>query len=85
MVKYIQQGKHMRDQLIKASKLHYAAHIEKHRINLEVLLANPMSLPDHTDVMDAIEKEVEIIAGYMDKLEVLARYFKEIPKNEPQV
>jgi hypothetical protein len=44
-----------------------------------------MSLPDHTDVMDAIEKEVEIIAGYMDKLEVLSRYFKETPKNEPQV
>jgi hypothetical protein len=31
--------------------------------------------------MDAIEKEVAIIAEYMDKLEVLARYFKDT-KNE---
>ena len=75
----------MRDQLLKASRLHFAAHIEKHRVNLEVLLANPHSLPDHTDVMDAIEKEVAIIAEYMDKLEVLARYFKDAPKAESQV
>jgi hypothetical protein len=75
----------MRDQLLKASRLHYAAHIEKHRVNLEVLLANPQSLPDHTDIMDAIEKEVAIIAEYMDKLEVIARYFKDAPKPESQV
>ena len=75
----------MKDQLIKASKLHYAAHIEKHRMNLEVILNNPMSVPEHTDIMESIEKEVEQIANYMDKLEVLARYFKEAPKNEPQV
>lgn len=75
----------MRDQLLKASRLHFAAHIEKHRVNLEVLLTNPQSLPDHTDVMDAIEKEVAIIAEYMDKLEVLARYFKDAPKAESQV
>jgi hypothetical protein len=71
----------MREQLLKASRLHYAAHIEKHRMNIEVILSNPMAVPEHTDIMDAIEKEVAIIAEYMDKLEVLARYFKDT-KNE---
>jgi hypothetical protein len=65
----------MREQLIKASRQHYLAHIEKHRINVEVILNNPTAIAEHSDIMDAIEKEVAQIAEYMDKLEVLERYF----------
>lgn len=65
----------MRTQLLQASRLHYEAHIEKHRINVEVMLNNPTAIPEHSDIMDAIEKEVAIIAEYMDKLEVLNKYF----------
>jgi hypothetical protein len=65
----------MRQQLIDASRQHYLAHIEKHRINVEVILNNPTAIMDHSDIMDAIEKEVAQIAEYMDKLEVLERYF----------
>ena len=67
----------MRSQLINASRLHYQAHIEKHRINVEVMLNNPTAIHDHSDIMDAIEKEVAQIAEYMDKLEVMEKYFKE--------
>ena len=67
----------MRTQLIQVSKQHYQAHIEKHRINVEVMLNNPTAIHDHSDIMEAIEKEVAYIAEYMDKLEVLEKYFKE--------
>jgi len=67
----------MRNQLIEASKQHYLAHIEKHRINVEVILNNPTAIAEHSDIMDAIEKEVAQIAEYMDKLEVMEKYFKE--------
>lgn len=67
----------MRKQLIDASRQHYIAHIEKHRINVEVMLHNPTAIPEHSDIMTAIEKEVAYIAEYMDKLEVLDKYFKE--------
>ncbi len=67
----------MRKQLIEASKQHYLAHIEKHRINVEVMLNNPTAIPEHSDIMEAIEKEVAHIAEYMDKLEVMSIYFKE--------
>lgn len=67
----------MRKDLIAASRLHYQAHIEKHRINVEVMLSNPRAISEHSDIMDAIEKEVAQIAEYMDKLEVLEKYFKE--------
>ena len=65
----------MRKELIEASKAHYESHIHKHRINVEVMLNNPTAIHDHSDIMDAIEKEVAQIAEYMDKLEVLNKYF----------
>lgn len=61
----------MRNELIKASEIHFQSHIQKHRMNVEVMLRNPTALPDHTDIMDAIEKELAIIAEYQDKLEAL--------------
>lgn len=67
----------MRQQLIEASILHYQAHIQKHRINVEVMLNNPTAIHEHSDIMEAIEKEVAQIAEYMDKLEVMEKYFKE--------
>ena len=65
----------MRKDLIKASELHFKAHIEKHRINVENLLEKGVGVPEHPDIMDTIEKEIEIIAEYHDKLEVLKHYF----------
>ena len=65
----------MRGDLIKASKLHFKAHIEKHRINVENLLENGVGVAEHSDIMETIEKELEIIAEYDDKLEILDKYF----------
>ena len=65
----------MRQQLIEASASHFQSHIDKHRMNIEVMLNNPIAIPEHTDIMDAIEKELAYIAEYLDKLEVLNKYF----------
>ena len=65
----------MREELIKASKMHFEAHIEKHSINVENLLHNSVGEAEHGDIMETIEKELEIIAEYDDKLSVLNKYF----------
>ena len=65
----------MRKDIIEASKLHFKSHIEKHRINVENLLEKGVGVAEHPDIMDTIEKEIEIIAEYHDKLEVLKHYF----------
>jgi hypothetical protein len=44
-------------------------------MNVEIMLKNPMAIHDHTDWMDAVEKEMAIIAEYEDKLEVLNKHF----------
>jgi hypothetical protein len=67
----------MRKEMISVLKQHFEAHILKHKMNVDIMLSNPMAIHDHTDLMDAIEKEVAQIAEYMDKLEVMEIYFKE--------
>ncbi len=67
----------MRQEIIGVLKQHFEAHILKHKMNVDIMLSNPMALHDHTDLMDAIEKEVNQISEYMDKLEVMEKYFKE--------
>ena len=65
----------MRKELLDASRVHFESHILKHKMNIEVMLNNPIAIPEHTDIMDAIEKELAIIAEYDDKLEMLNKYF----------
>ena len=42
---------------------------------MENLLNNAVGVGEHPDLMDTIEKEIEIIAEYDDKLETLKKYF----------
>ena len=51
-----------RSDLIRANEKHFESQIEKHRINVEVLLENTVGLAEHSDIMETIEKELEIIA-----------------------
>jgi hypothetical protein len=67
----------MRQEIINVLKQHFEAHVLKHKMNVDIMLANPMAIHDHTDLMDAIEKEVAQIAEYQDKLEIMNTYFGE--------
>ena len=52
----------LRDDFINASRLHFKAGIEKHRVNVENLMRNSMGIGEHGDLMDEIEKEL----GYFE-------------------
>ena len=67
----------MRNEIISASILHFKAHIEKHRINIENILRNTVGVAEPPDIMETVEKELAIIAEYDDKLEALRKYFPE--------
>ena len=66
----------MREDLIKASRLHFEAHIQKHKVNVENLLENAVGVAEHPGIMDSVEKELAIMAEYSDKLEMLDKYFR---------
>jgi len=65
----------LRQKLIDAQRSHLAGHINKHIANVEVLLANPVGIGEHQDIQEAIETELEEIANYHDKLEMLLKFF----------
>jgi CBS domain-containing protein len=67
----------MRQEIISVLKQHFEAHILKHKMNVDIMLSNPTAIHDHTDLMDAIEKEVALMAEYQHKLEIMNSYFGE--------
>lgn len=64
-----------RETMLEAVAAHARGHIEKHRMNVEVYLANPVGIGEHSNVIEAIEEELKQIAEYHDQLEVLEKYF----------
>lgn len=72
----------LRDDFIKASRLQFKARVEKHRINVENLMHNSAGIGEHGDVMDEIEKELGLMAGYADKLEMLDYLDAEVGPNK---
>ena len=66
----------MREQLVSALISHAKGDIAKHVANVEVYLTNPAGIGEHSDVMEAVEQELDKIARYHDQIEVLNKYFK---------
>ena len=66
----------MREQIIKALLAHAQGDIAKHRANVEVYLTNPVGIGEHSNVMEAIEEELNMIAKYQDQIDIIQKYFK---------
>ena len=66
----------MKEQLIKALLAHAQGDIAKHKANIEVYLANPVGIGEHSNIVEAIEIELDMIAKYQDQIDVIHKYFK---------
>jgi len=66
----------MRDSLIKALLAHAHGDIAKHKANVEVYLTNPAGIGEHSNIVDAIEEELNMIAKYQDQVDVINKHFK---------
>ena len=65
----------MKKELLSVLETNFLANILKHKMNVEIMLNNPMAIHDHTDWMAAVEKEIAHMAEYEDKLEMLKKHF----------
>ena len=61
--------------MIEALKAHAVGHIEKHKVNVEVILQQAVGIGEHGDILTEAEKELKVIAEYDDQLEMLNKYF----------
>ena len=58
----------MRNQIVSALLAHAQGDIQKHKMNVEVYLKNPVGIGEHSNVMEAIEEELNMIAKYEDQV-----------------
>ena len=61
--------------MISALLAHAQGDIQKHKMNVEVYLTNPGGIGEHSNVMEAIEEELNMIAKYEDQVSVIKKYF----------
>tara|TARA_B100000427_G_C15356481_1_gene527846 strand:- start:624 stop:824 length:201 start_codon:yes stop_codon:yes gene_type:complete len=66
----------MRETIIKALLAHAQGDIAKHKANVEVYLTSPVGIGEHSNVLEAIEEELNMIAKYQDQIDVIQKYFK---------
>jgi len=67
----------LKSHIIQGLKNHAKGHIEKHKMNVEILMQRTAGVAEHPDTLETIEKELKIIAEYDDQLEMLNKYFSD--------
>mgnify|MGYP001593564600 FL=1 len=65
----------LRSDIIDALIKKFESDISTHKVNVEIMLENTVGVGEHSNIIETIEKELEIIAEYDDKLKVLIKYF----------
>ena len=65
----------MRNQIISALLAHAQGDIQKHKMNVEVYLNNAVGIGEHSNVMEAIEEELNMIAKYVEQVSVIKKHF----------
>ena len=67
----------LRKEMITALVKNAEGGFSKHKANVEVYFHNAAGVGEHPDILEAIEKELNVISMYHDQIEVIDKYFKE--------
>ena len=72
----------MRDIMLNALKSFYLVNINRHIENVEVYLRMTVGIGEHSDIQETIDKEIEKIAQFDDRLAMVMKYFERKQENE---
>jgi diacylglycerol kinase family enzyme len=61
----------MRSEVIQVLKNHAVANVHLHKMNIETYLTNPAGIGEHSDIMEAIQSELDKMAVHEDRLSIL--------------
>ena len=53
-----------RTDLIDALTKYFEGHIAKHKVNINNLLDNHVALAEHPDIIETLDKEMEMLSSY---------------------
>lgn len=61
-------------EVVRAMEQAYEAAIQWHKVNVENLIQNRVGVAEHPDLLETVEKELDKISEYHDRLEVIRKY-----------
>ena len=65
--------------LLSALKSYYVGHINKHIANVEIYLSMSTGIGEHSDIIEAMDKEIGEIGKYDDRLSMILKYLERKP------
>jgi hypothetical protein len=65
----------MKEQLVKAARMHAEGELERAKTNVMVYMNNSAGIGEHSDIVEAIQEELDKMASANDRLEMLDKYF----------
>ena len=70
--------------LLSALKSYYVGHINKHIANVEIYLSRSTGIGEHSDIIEAMDKEIAEIGKYDDRLSMVLKYLERRQPNEAE-
>lgn len=67
----------MSSQLIKAARMHAEGELERAKTNILVYLEKSVGIGEHSDIVEAIQKELDTMAVAEDRINMLKDHFSE--------
>ena len=74
----------MREMLLSALKSYYVGHINKHIAIVEIYLSRSTGIGEHSDIIEAMDKEISEIGKYDDRLSMIIKYLERRQTNEAE-
>lgn len=64
----------MKDQLIKAARMHAEGEYERAKTNIMVYMNQSVGIGEHSDIVEAIQEELDKMAAANDRIEMLSEF-----------
>jgi len=65
----------MKEQLVKAARMHAEGELERAKTNVMVYMNQSVGIGEHSDIVEAIQEELDKMASAEDRLEMLSKHF----------
>ena len=65
----------MKEQLVKAAKMHAEGELERAKTNIMVYMNHSVGIGEHSDIVEAIQEELDKLAASEDRIDMLHKYF----------
>ena len=62
-------------QLVKAARMHAAGELERAKTNILVYMNQSVGIGEHSDIVEAIQEELDKMAMAEDRMEMLDKHF----------